>query len=85
MNTSVLVVVLFALCLIYYMWRRIQPSLTHLDDGEMDDFLANRLNETALKHAREHLLRCDECKEKLDEHTRKVQKMKPDRLLKRRF
>ena len=85
MTSSTLIVLLFALALVWYMWNRIRPTLQHLDDADLDDFLANRLGERKLKHVREHLLSCEACKEKLDNETRKAHKMKPERLLKRRF
>ena len=85
MSTSTLVVITFALALVWYMWRRIKGNLEHLDDEDIDDFLANRLSEGDRKKAREHLLRCPACKLRFDEMTKESQKMKPERWLKRRF
>ncbi len=85
MSTSTLMVITFALAVVWYMWRRIKPNLTCLDDEDIDDFLANRLSEKERKQVREHLLRCPACKLRLDEMTKQAQKMKPERLLKRRF
>lgn len=86
MITSGNIIVLgFALAIIWRIWRGIKPNLQHLADEELDDFLANRMTGKTLKYAREHLLRCEECKERLDELTSVAQKMKPERWLKRRF
>lgn len=85
MTTGALIVCTFALALFWMFWRSIRSSLACLEDQEIEDFLAERLGPSDLKRVREHLLQCDECKERLDEMTRQAQKRKPDRLLKRRF
>ncbi|MEL6658220.1 MAG: zf-HC2 domain-containing protein [Bacteroidota bacterium] len=85
MSTSTLMVITFALSIVWYMWRRIKNNLTCLDDEDIDDFLSNRLSEKEQKQVREHLLRCSACKMRFDEMTKQAQKMKPERLLKRRF
>ena len=85
MNSGALIVVLFALSVFWWMWGQIKGNLVHLDDEDLDHFLSNRLGEKELKRTREHLLRCEECKLRLDEMTKKSQKIKPDRWLKRRF
>ena len=36
MSTSTLVVITFALALVWYMWRRIKGNLEHLDDEDID-------------------------------------------------
>jgi hypothetical protein len=83
--TGNIIVLGFALAIVWWIWRGIKPNLRHLTDAELDDFLANRMGGNRLKHTREHLLRCDECKSRLDEMTSISQKMKPERWLKRRF
>ena len=85
MSTSIILVATFTLALVWFMWRGMKGNIQHLTEEELSDFLSNRLEGRKLKHTREHLLRCDECKELLDELTRFSQKHKPDRLLKRRF
>jgi len=85
MSSEALIVVTFALSVLWFMWRQIKGNLVHLDDDDLDNFLSNRMGEKELKRAREHLLRCDSCKLRLDEMTKKSQKIKPDRWLKRRF
>lgn len=85
MKSELLILALFAMGMIWVMWRWIKGSLQHLSEQEIDDFLANRMGGKELKHAREHLLQCDECKDLLDEISKIPQKHKPDRLLKRRF
>lgn len=85
MSTSALGVVFFALGLIWFMWRRIKGNLDHLEDEDIEDFLSKRLSEKEQKQVREHLLRCPACKLRMDELTKKAQKVKPDRWLKRRF
>ncbi|MEL7220705.1 MAG: hypothetical protein AAGJ93_05255 [Bacteroidota bacterium] len=85
MTTSNIIVLGFALAIVWWIWRGIRPNLQHLSDDDLNDFLANRTTGKSLKHTREHLLRCEECKERLDELTSVAQKMKPERWLKRRF
>lgn len=85
MSTSALGVVVFALGIIWFMWRRIKGNLEHLDDEDIKDFLEKRLSEKELKQVREHLLRCPACKLRLDELSKQAHKTKPDRWLKRRF
>lgn len=85
MKSELLLLSLFALMLAWTMWRWIKGNLKHLSEQDIDDFLANRMGEKELKHTREHLLQCDECKDLLDEISKIPQKHKPDRLLKRRF
>ena len=85
MGTEALSVVIFALSIMWFMWSRIKQNLDHLDDDDINDFLANRMGEGERRIAREHLLRCPACKLRLDELTKKAQKVKPERLLKRRF
>ena len=85
MSTSTLMVITFALSIVWYMWRRIKNNLTCLDDEDIDDFLSNRLSEKEQKQVRELLLRCSECKMLFDEMTKQAQKITPERLLKRRF
>lgn len=85
MSTKVTMVVMFALALAYYMWRRIKGSLEHLEDEDIEEFLSKRLSDKEQKKVREHLLRCEECKLRMDELTKHAQKIKPDRWLKRRF
>lgn len=85
MSSGALIVVVFALAVFWFMWRQIKENLVHLEDDDLDDFLSKRMGEKALKRTREHLLRCASCKLRLDEMTKKTQKVKPDRWLKRRF
>jgi hypothetical protein len=85
MSTGALIVVVFALSVLWFMWRQIKGNLVHLDEEDLDNFLSNRMGEKELKRTREHLLRCESCKLRLDEMTKKAQKIKPDRWLKRRF
>lgn len=85
MNTGALVVVVFALSIFWYIWRQIKENLVHLEDRDIENFLSKRMGEKELKRTREHLLRCADCKLRLDELTKKSQKVKPDRWLKRRF
>lgn len=85
MSTEALIVVVFALSVIWFMWRQIKGTLQHLDDDDLDNFLSNRMGEKELKRTREHLLQCESCKLRLDEMTKYSQKIKPDRWLKRRF
>ena len=85
MSTSEIIVLGFALGIVWWIWRGIKPNLQHLSDADLDDFLSNRMAGKKLKHTREHLLRCEECKERMDELSGSSQKMKPERWLKRRF
>ena len=85
MSRGALIVVVFALAVFWFMWRQIKENLVHLEDDDLDDFLSKRMGEKELKRTREHLLRCASCKLRLDEMTKKTQKVKPDRWLKRRF
>lgn len=85
MDINSIIVLGFALAIIWFIWRGIKPNLRHLDDNDLNDFLANRMGGQELKYTREHLLRCEECKQRMDELTSETQKMKPERWLKRRF
>ena len=85
MKRELLILALFALGMAWIMWRWIKGNLNHLSEQDIDNFLTNRMSEKELKHAREHLLQCNECKELLDSISKMPQKHKPDRLLKRRF
>jgi ABC-type nickel/cobalt efflux system permease component RcnA len=85
MSKSAAIVAFFALALVWYMWRYIKRSLQHLDDDDLRDFLENRMSARELKHTREHLLSCEECKARLDELSGEAHKPAPDRWLKRRF
>jgi uncharacterized protein YlaI len=85
MSKGALIVVVFALAIFWYIWRQIKQNLVHLDDQDINDFLAKRMEGKDLKNAREHLLRCPACKLRFDELTKQAQKAKPERLLKRRF
>ncbi len=85
MKSELSILALFAVGLAWIMWRWIKGNSNHLSEEDINDFLTNRMDGNALKHAREHLLKCDECKTLLDEISKNSQKHKPDRLLKRRF
>lgn len=85
MDLSILLVASFGLALVWFMWRAMKGNTKHLTEDELSDFLSNRMEGRKLKHTREHLLSCDECKTLLDELTEFSHKPKPDRLLKRRF
>ena len=85
MKSELLLLSLFALALIWIIWRWIKGNLRHLSEQDIEDFLTNRMGRKELKHTREHLLQCNECKKLLDDISKEPQKHKPDRLLKRRF
>ncbi len=85
MKFELLLLALFAFGLGIRIWKWIEASSKHLSEKDIDDFLTNRMDGQALKHTREHLLQCDECKKLLDDISKEPQKHKPDRLLKRRF
>ena len=85
MSDTALYVIMTALSIIWFMWRRIKGNLDHLEDEDIQDFLAKRLSDKELKQVREHILRCPACKLRLDELSKEAHKMKPDRWLKRRF
>ena len=85
MTTEIQVLIFFAIGVLWYMWRRIKRSLQHLEDSELRDFIQNRLGKNDLKRVREHLLSCDQCKDRLDEIQKETHRPNPDRWLKRRF
>ncbi|MEM1215711.1 MAG: zf-HC2 domain-containing protein [Bacteroidota bacterium] len=85
MSVSALLVMSFGLGICWLVWRNMREGMRHLDEQDIEDFLAGRLDERNLKRVREHLLVCEECRALLDEMSKKSQKHKPDRLLKRRF
>ena len=85
MSWHLQLLLLFALGLIWRMWRWIKASRTHLTDQELLDFVENRQSGQQLKHTREHLLHCEECKDRLDEIQRAGHRPQPDRWMKRRF
>ncbi len=85
MTLEIQLLILFALGMLWYMWRRIKGSLQHLEDNEMRDFIQKRLGKNDLKRVREHLLSCEECKDRLDEIQKEPHRPSPDRFLKRRF
>jgi hypothetical protein len=76
------------LLLVFAVWRmfkHISRQYRHLDDGDIEDLLANRLEDNDLKVAREHILFCEACKARMDELSSGAVKMKPGRWMKRRF
>lgn len=70
---------------VWRIWKHIRRQYQHLDDHDIEDLLAGRLEGSDLKIAREHILFCEDCKARMDEMSSESIKMKPGRWMKRRF
>lgn len=85
MDTGLAIGTMAILLVMWRIWRAIKANMRHLTEEDIEDFLTNRMSEQELRYTREHLLKCEDCKELLDEVSKQAQKQKPERLLKRRF